>query len=145
LRLIPPKMRPLLCLLLCALGAICVRAGEGKATKATAPESELPRLVLEPVYNLKDLEKEPVATYQLPAAYPGTLRMQRIEGSVVVAFTVTAKGSVQDPHVVSSTHEGFEQAALNAVKRWRFTPGQKDGKPVAAKVQVSVAFSLGTR
>jgi protein TonB len=137
-------MNPRLFLPLLALAvAGALRGAEGAAVPAPIPDSELPRLTREPVYSLKDLEEEPTVTYRLPAAYPGTLRMQRVEGSVVVAFTVTARGVVQDPHVLSSTHEGFEQAALDSVKRWKFKPGQKDGKAVAAKVQVSIAFSLG--
>ena len=59
-----------------------------------------------------------------------------------VGFTITSKGVVQDPYAVSSTNEAFEQAAIDAVKKWKFKPGLKDGKPVNTKVQITLTFSL---
>ena len=72
-------------------------------------------MVTEPVYSLKEIDQPPTPVSQQAAAYPRTLRTQRLEGSVVVGFTITSKGVVLDPHAVSSTNEGFEQAAIDAV------------------------------
>lgn len=116
------------------------RAAETPA--APAAEPELQRLVIEPVYSLKDIDQPPTPISRQDATYPRTLRTQRLEGAVVVGFTVTSKGAVLDAHAVSSTNEGFEQAAIDAVKKWRFKPGMKDGKPVSTKVQVTLSFSL---
>ena len=131
--------------------ATALRAAESAAPKAPVPEPtqapvakepELQRLVTEPVYSLKEVDQAPVATSQPPAAYPRTLRTQRLEGSVDVGFTITSKGVVLDPHAVSSTNEGFEQAAIDAVRKWKFKPAMKDGKAVYTKVLVTLTFSL---
>jgi TonB family protein len=114
----------------------------GEAASAPAAEPELPRLVLEPVYALKEVDQAPTPISRQDATYPRTLRTRRIEGSVVVGFTINSKGTVLDAHAVSSTNEGFEQAAIDAVKKWRFKPGMKDGKPVSTKVEVTLTFSL---
>jgi protein TonB len=120
-----------------------VGAAETEKEKAPpAKEPDLQRLVVDPIYSLKEVDQMPVATSQPGAVYPRTLRTQRLEGSVDVGFVISSKGTVQDPHAVSSTHEGFEQAAIDAVKKWKFKPAMKDGKPVNTKVLVTVTFSL---
>lgn len=135
--------RPLLSAALLVLSGVpLLGAAEGESAKPPAKEPELQRLVTDPVYSLKEVDQPPVATSQQQAVYPKTLRTQRLEGSVDVGFTITSKGVVQDPHAVSSTNEAFEQAAIDAVKKWKFKPGMKDGKPVNTKVQVTLTFSL---
>lgn len=146
------NLRPLLAtavLVGCAMTTL--RAAENETPKAPvaeptqtpAPkEPELQRLVTDPVYSLKEVDQLPVATYQLPVVYPRTLRTQRLEGSVDVGFTITSKGVVMDPYAISSTNEGFEQAAIDAVRKWRYKPAMKDGKAVNAKAQVTLTFSL---
>ncbi len=145
------NLRPLLPAALLALASSsALGAAENLPAKAppvaqantAAKEPELLRLVTEPVYSLKEVDQAPVATSQQQAVYPKTLRTQRLEGSVDVGFTITSKGVVQDPYAVSSTNEAFEQAAIDAVKKWKFKPGLKDGKPVNTKVQITLTFSL---
>jgi protein TonB len=139
------NLRPLPVVALIVLSfAVGLKAAEASKSQPAVPtkEPELPRLVVDPVYSLKEVDQPPVATSQPPVVYPRTLRTQRLEGSVDVGFVVSAKGTVQDPHAVSSTNEGFEQAAIDAVKKWKFKPAMKDGKPVNTKVLVTVTFSL---
>ena len=47
--------------------------------------------------------------------------------------------------MTKSTEPGFDDAALAAVKRWRFTPGQKDGAAVNAEIKVPIIFSLSDK
>jgi protein TonB len=136
------RLLPLAALLgLAVFPAFAAEAG-ADSSKAPAKEPELPRLVIDPIYSLKEVDQLPAPISQANPVYPRTLRTQRLEGSVDVGFVITAKGSIQDPHAVSSTHEGFEQAAIDAVKKWKFKPAMKDGKPVSTKVLVTVTFSL---
>jgi protein TonB len=58
--------------------------------------------------------------------YPPMARTARIEGSVVVDAIILKDGSVSDVKVLSSTHEFFNQACIDAVRQWRFTPGSQD-------------------
>jgi protein TonB len=41
----------------------------------------------------------------------------------------------------SSSHRALDQAAVRAVRRWRFEPATRQGRPVSQVVQVPVAFS----
>ena len=58
--------------------------------------------------------------------YPPMARTARIEGSVVVDVIILKDGSVSDVKVLSSTHQFFDQACIEAVRQWRFTPGSQD-------------------
>jgi TonB family protein len=76
--------------------------------------------------------------------YPEKARMARLEGHVILQVKITEEGSVTDPTVlrVDRPNVGFEEAAKEAVSRWRYHPSQLDGKPVEVHLVVSVQFSL---
>jgi len=88
------------------------------------------------------LDKKPTAISRVAPVYPRKLRGQGISGQAVVRFTINERGRVENPEIVSSTHSGFDRAALDCVKKWRFTPGEKAGKPVEVSTRVSIVFNL---
>jgi TonB family protein len=59
-----------------------------------------------------------------------------------VAFTVDTEGRVRDAYVLRSNNPWFERPALDAVAKWRFKPGRKDGHPVNVRMQVPMIFQL---
>lgn len=69
--------------------------------------------------------------------YPPIARTARIEGSVVVDAVIRKDGTVSDVKVLSSTNKMFEQACVEAVRQWRFTPGPQD-----VVLTVTVNFTL---
>lgn len=73
--------------------------------------------------------------------YPTELSAERIPGKATVAFVIAADGSIQEVKVVDSTHPAFAAAAIAAVKQWRCQPASKDGRPVAARMQVPIHFN----
>ena len=67
----------------------------------------------------------------IPPDYPPAAMAQRIAGSVTLEYSVDTHGEPRDIHVVEATPPGmFDQAAINAVKRWRYAPMVVDGKAV---------------
>jgi protein TonB len=76
--------------------------------------------------------------------YPDLARRARIEGSVILMITIAADGSVGEIEVLqgSDARWGFDLAAIEAVKRWRYRPGLLGGRPVAVRARVIVEFSL---
>lgn len=77
--------------------------------------------------------------------YPAAARAAGIEGEVSVSYDVTATGHVVNAVVLAAEPGGvFEEAALAAVRSWRFRPLTERGVPVAAPGRVSVLrFRLG--
>lgn len=61
-------------------------------------------------------------------------------GSAIVRFIVDENGRVQTPILKEATHPLLGQAALREIKKWRFTPVRKDGKPVRTPVSQRVEF-----
>jgi protein TonB len=65
-----------------------------------------------------------------------------IEGTVVLAITVDVDGRVSAARVVSGPGHGLNEAALDAIRRARFKPATKGGKPVATDLRYSYTFLL---
>lgn len=64
---------------------------------------------------------------------------------VKVSFTVDTQGTPTDLAVVSSPDAMIAKVIVDAVKKWRFTPAQKNGTAVATKVVLPVQISDGYR
>ena len=52
------------------------------------------------------------------------------------------QGRARDIHLIRSLGMGLDERAIEAVKKWKFEPGKKDGLPVAVQVNVEVNFHL---
>jgi protein TonB len=95
------------------------------------------------VFDLADLDQQPVERFRSPINYPPEMRVNGTTGTVQVGFICDAEGHVQDAHVVSSSGSNeLDQAAVSGVSRWIFKPGRKGGKAVAAHMEVPIAFNL---
>jgi len=94
------------------------------------------------VLDLSDLDRAPLARFQAAPEYPFEMKRGGMSGEVVVEFIVEANGSVRDAHAVRSSQREFEAAAVQAVGKWKFRPGQKGGLNVATRMQVPIVFSL---
>lgn len=85
----------------------------------------------------------PVAIRREAPAYPPAVREIGIEGSVEVALTVLADGSVGWVRVVRADPPGyFEQAAIAGVRAWRFEPARDAGRAIECRMLTRVIFTL---
>ncbi|WP_412063645.1 energy transducer TonB [Rubrivirga sp. IMCC45206] len=83
-----------------------------------------------------------IGELQSRVEYPEFARRAGIEGQVVVQFVVDERGNVVDPVAVRSPNELLSEAAIEAVRESRFTPGQQRGRPVKVRFSVPVTFRL---
>ncbi len=91
----------------------------------------------------KSVDKPPRAVQQVAPKYPPRAQAQSITGKVVLALLIGAQGDVQEVQVVSSEPPGvFDQAAIQAVRRWRFQPAMYKGSPVKVRAQQVLKFEL---
>ena len=74
--------------------------------------------------------------------YTAEARKARLSGIVIVEARIDEAGRVTDAMAVKPLPFGLSEAALDAVKQWRFEPGTLDGKPVPVVFNVTVNFKL---
>jgi TonB family protein len=80
---------------------------------------------------------------EVPPVYPRDAERQKLSGWVDVEFTVAPDGSTQDLVVRGAEPQRtFDQAAIDAVKRWRFEPIMRDGTAVAQRAALRIRFEL---
>lgn len=91
---------------------------------------------------ISELDQVPRAGRFVAPLYPFALREAKISGSVVVEMIIDDTGRVTDAKVVKSTHPEFEVPTLEAVKKWQFTPGRKDGRAVSTKGTQKLEYNL---
>jgi TonB family protein len=78
-----------------------------------------------------------------PPAYPAEARRRKYEGTVWLLVDVMDDGSVGGISVdQTSGYDVLDRAALDAVKRWQFTPAQEDGHPVRSQGRIPIRFVL---
>lgn len=76
-----------------------------------------------------------------PPEYPRSALRAGLSGNVVLQIEVRANGRAGAVSVVeSSGHRALDRAAASAVRRWRFEPARRDGRPVATTVQQVIRF-----
>lgn len=73
--------------------------------------------------------------------YPFLARRRGWGGTVTVEIVIDDRGSIVSANVVSVTgRDVFREAALEAVRTWRFEPGFDDGRPVACRLTQRITF-----
>jgi TonB family protein len=84
----------------------------------------------------------PVLRSRGEATYPTEALRDRVDGTVGLEVVVDDRGNVTDAHVTSPAGHGFDEAALDAVKRFVFEPATRNGAPVRSTVQIAYEFHL---
>jgi protein TonB len=85
----------------------------------------------------------PAYTYNPKPRYPRTARRRGQQGTVVLLVEVRANGRAGEIEIEkSSGYELLDNAAVKAIRRWRFVPAEKAGIPVGTKVKIPVEFNL---
>jgi protein TonB len=83
----------------------------------------------------------PQKTKNVNPIYPPIAQSARVQGVVIIEATIGPNGRVQDAKVLRSIPL-LDQAALEAVKQWEFTPTLLNGVPVPVIMTVTVNFTL---
>jgi protein TonB len=74
--------------------------------------------------------------------YPSDAKIAKIEGAVVLAAIISKEGNVQSLKVVNSDSPLLSQAAMDAVKQWKYRPYILNGSPVEVDTTVTVNFTM---
>lgn len=96
-------------------------------------------------YDISKVTEPPRPVFQARPQYPAELRKAKISGEGVTLFIVATDGTVKDAMVVRATDERFGAAAVEAVRKWRFTPAKLNGVVVNCRMMVPIVFTLNER
>lgn len=87
--------------------------------------------------------KPPVVIERVLPEYPPPARARGMEGLVVLRAVVDRHGRVEDGVTVLESSPAFDEAAIAALRRWRFTPGRdNEGSAVRVQIDVPMRFQL---
>jgi protein TonB len=86
-------------------------------------------------------DEPPQVIVQIPPEYPDMARMAELEGVVMVQIGVNEFGDVVEANVVQGI-EGLNQAAVEAVYKWKFRPAKQRDIPVPVRIVVPIRFTL---
>lgn len=111
-------------------------AGTGTATAPTASASD------EVVHSAASVQVAARPLHAVNPAYPVHARADEVEGDVEVEIVVERDGRVIDARVTRRAGHGFDEAALAAIRGYRFSPAQREGRSVRVRMPWSVQFRL---
>jgi TonB family protein len=79
---------------------------------------------------------------KVPPSYPELAKKAGIQGKVVLNATISKEGDISNLQIVSG-HPQLVEAAIEAVKQWKYRPYLQDGEPVEVTTEITVYFTLG--
>jgi protein TonB len=85
--------------------------------------------------------RAPQKTRNVSPVYPQIAQSARVQGVVIIEATISPSGKVQDARVLRSIPL-LDQAALDAVRQWEYSPTLLNGVPVPVIMTVTVNFTL---
>ncbi|MDR3765081.1 MAG: energy transducer TonB [Acidobacteriota bacterium] len=137
-RIMLAKVPLLICLGL--MTGVAFAQSKSALAKATAPEAQQAAAsAVEVTDEITPPRLREVATPE----YTPEAKKLKIEGQVTLQIVINKKGEVVDAKVVKGIGHGLDENAVAAVKEWRYSPAEKDGEPIAVKLEVTVDFYLG--
>jgi TonB family protein len=116
-------------LLLCFAGSLWAAADDKPAQKDV-------------VYQPGGEVKSPKLIHYVEPAFSSSSKEAFVEGVVRISTVVKSDGVPSDIHVSKGLNSEEDQKAVDAVGKWRFQPGTKNGQPVNVRVTVEVEFHL---
>jgi len=89
-------------------------------------------------------DADAVPVVRVEPIYPPYAQQRGLEGWVLVEFDIGPSGNVLNPKVLESNPARiFDEAAINTIKKWKYKPQVKDGKPLITRgLSVRITFKL---
>jgi len=79
---------------------------------------------------------------KVPPMYPDEAKTTKVQGSVVLQAIVGTDGSVQSLRIVDSPSDLLGQAAIEAVRQWKYRPYILNGNPIEVETKITVNFTM---
>ena len=106
------------------------------------PPAIAPRPVAPPASRPVSIVTEGNVVYKVLPLYPPIAKQIGAQGPVVLHAVISREGLVESLRVVTSAHPLLNDAAIDAVRQWRFRPYLLNGVPVEVEAQITVDFIM---
>jgi len=113
----------------------------GPAMLVDTPPPPKPRPALHRIHSGGEVERA-LLVHRVEPRYPALARQMRLEGTVRLHAIIGIDGAVRELEVESG-HPLLANAALEAVRQWRYRPTRLNGEPVEVETTITVIFELG--
>jgi TonB family protein len=124
-------------LLMLGAASLCV-AQKAPQGKTQAPNKTV---AIEAVPITEDITPPQLTDVASPE-YTPEAKKKKIEGQVTLAIVIDKNGDVVDAKVVKGLGYGLDENAIAAVKVWKYKPAEKNGEPIAVKMEVTLDFYM---
>lgn len=105
------------------------------------PSVELPLLEDPVYYPAAEVDVHPAALHFIQPPFPDAASAAGVNGSVILLLLLDESGVVREISVEEASPPGyFEQSALDAFRNARFSPAQRQGRPVKSRMRIKVAY-----
>ena len=123
---------------LCVRGADPSNLSNGTAFSGAAGSS----VGIGDVFRVGGGVSQPAVIYKVDPEYSEQARQAKQSGTVMLSVIVDVEGYARDIHVVNGLGMDLDEKAIEAVEKWKFRPGMKDGQPVNVRATIEINFRL---
>jgi TonB family protein len=124
-----------------AVGSPVIAAQEQKKPTTEESAAQMPTQTdAERIYKGKEVDKKPVVKSKPQPVYTKEADGRRMGGTVVLRCVFASTGNVTNIHVVGDPPSGLRQSAIDAASLIKFSPAEKDGKPVSMWIELQYKF-----
>lgn len=94
------------------------------------------------IFDIGAVDTKPQPRKQGSPRYPSTAKNRKLEGFVLAEFIVDENGNVINVEIKQSSDPIFDKPTIDAIRRWKFSPGEKDGRKVKTRTRVKIPYTL---
>lgn len=117
--------------------------GDGSGTASGSGTSQGKKITSAPKKVCKAVKAKPIKQVKVPKSkYPAEAKRRGVEGELTAILTVDKSGNVTAVKVIKSAGYGFDELAIDAFKKWKFKPAEKNCAPVGVKIRYNYRFTL---
>ena len=94
------------------------------------------------IFDINDLDKKPRSIKQIAPMYPMDATRRGLSGYAQALFVIDQRGNVISVKITSTSDPIFEKPTIDAIRQWKFTPGEKGGKPVVTRAETRIPYQI---
>jgi TonB family protein len=121
---------------------LLILAATGQFSAWAFPQQGAGQAPEQKVYRVGDGVTPPKVISKVEPDYSEEARDAKVEGRVILEVVIRPDGRAHNIGVRKGLGRGLDGKAMEAIEKWTFQPGQKDGKPVAVAATIEVNFRL---